>query len=87
MGLVGHRRLETCYSPTCRKCPKTLDGGIGLYVRIRNFCALAISPYYRFINAYQSYFGLQDQIHGYYGWQKNEIFNHQVGIRLAAVFY
>ena len=66
-----------------------VSSGIGLYVQVSKLCALTISPDYRFI------YGYLKQTHNYDNgipvnnpwWYKENIFNHQLGIRLAAVFY
>ena len=62
------------------------SAGIGLYARLNNFFALAISPDYRFI-----YITYKQEI-GYYVLahperENGRVFYNQIGLRVAAVFY
>ena len=67
--------------------------GFGVSIQVAKMCAITLSPDYRFIyghakNTYNyAYYDNNGNIAYQSGWQKNNLLNNQIGIRLAAVFY
>ncbi len=64
------------------------SAGVGLYVQVSKLCAITLSPDYRFIYGHTKQTSFYDNgIALNTSWQKVDSFNHQLGIRFAAIFY